>query len=83
MITGTRYDGAQVVLVEKSSGRPIHAGTVTTTFRDEVVVITGARPPHKPSSTGRVYCREQYPNAPGAYPREFFPSVVRAEWRLA
>ena len=55
----------------------------------ELWIIEGGNPPHKPSSTGRVWVRplgaegmqrEFFPSAEGMQ-REFFPTVFNLEWR--
>ena len=64
-------------LVSKATGAPVLRGTAATTFRGESVVVVGGRPPHKPSSTGRIYCVR--PNDP-SYVSEWFPSVCDLTW---
>ena len=44
----------------------------------ELWIIEGGNPPHKPSSTGRVWVR---PLGAGGFHREFFPTVFNLEWR--
>jgi hypothetical protein len=39
-------------------------------FRGEMHTITGGMPPHKPSSSGRIYTERG----------EYFPGVFNAEW---
>jgi len=38
--------------------------------------VVGGRPPHKPGSTGRVYCKKIVDDAE----REWFPNVIDAKW---
>jgi len=38
----------------------------------EDFTVKGGRPPHKPSSTGRVWCDE--------YSQEYFPTVFKMRW---
>lgn len=58
-------------LVRSDSKIPVCLGDTLTDFRGHTAPLTGGRPPHKPSSTGRVYVE------PGL---EFFPSVFGLEW---
>lgn len=55
----------------KEDGMEVSIGQRIPTFRGELVEIIDFRPPHKPSSTGRVHVKF----ADGSI-REFFPSVV-------
>lgn len=59
------------ILVRSDSKAPVLLGDILTDFRGHTAALTGGRPPHKPSSTGRVYVK------PGL---EFFPSVFGLEW---
>lgn len=64
-------------LVSTATGAPVLRGTAATTSRGESVVVVGGRPPHKPSSTGRIYCIK--PGAAG-YVFEWYPSVCNLKW---
>ena len=55
---------------------PAHIGEVYITFRGEPVTLLHITPPHKPSSSGRVYV--QYENGATG---EYFPSVIGGVWR--
>jgi len=55
----------------KEDGSEVSVGQRVFTFRGELVEILSFNPPHKPSSSGRVYVKF----ADGST-REFFPSVV-------
>lgn len=59
-----------MVLID-SEGRPVAFPFETKDFRGDPVVIVGGAPPHKPSSTGRVYTEDG---------GSFFPSVVGCKW---
>jgi hypothetical protein len=63
-------------LIDEITGVEIKTGMTRETFRGEKVIVTGAKPPHKPGSTGRVYVRY----ALDLYTAEFFPSVIGAKW---
>jgi hypothetical protein len=54
-------------------GQPVKPGSLHTDFRGNTAVITGGRPPHKPSSTGVVW------TASGG---EFYPNVFDMRWEL-
>jgi len=58
------------VLVHEQTNEEVNAGASVVSFRGEPAVVKGGRPPHKPSSTGRVWvdCGE------------FFPSVFGLKW---
>jgi hypothetical protein len=53
------------VLVHEETNEEVEAGASVTSFRGEPDVVKGGTPPHKPSSTGRVWVNGG----------EFFPSV--------
>ena len=55
----------------------VHADTGVPVKQNEKVEdchITGGRPPHKPSSTGRVWVEE--------YSQEYFPTVFKLKWKV-
>lgn len=58
------------VLVHEDTNEEVNAGDSVTSFRGEPAVVKGGMPPHKPSSTGRVW-------VDGG---EFFPSVFGLKW---
>lgn len=62
------YDGFIYELQRK--GKPIRLMQSFRSFRDELVVVTGGRPPHKPGSTGRIATDRG----------KLFPGVIDAEW---
>lgn len=68
-------------LVYKRSGSEVKIGDIASTFRGEQVRVSDFTPPHKPSSTGRVYVQflDSDSDSP-VFTREFFPSVIEAEW---
>ena len=55
-------------LVYTKNALPVERNDVVIS-RDEMFVVTGWREPHKPSSTGRVYVRDEHGE------HEFFPGV--------
>lgn len=59
------------------SGAVAVVGGEYETFSGEKVILSGGRPPHKPSSTGKVYLR----HADGTPALgEFYPSVIKLKW---
>ena len=58
------------VLVHEETNEEVKAGASVTSFRGEPYVVKGGTPPHKPSSTGRVWVNCG----------EFFPSVFNLKW---
>lgn len=62
-------------LINSMTGKQINPGDGVTTFRGDECVLRNFRPPHKPSSTGRV----GLDNLDGTFAGEFFPSVIEAE----
>jgi hypothetical protein len=58
------------VLVHEETNEEVEAGASVTSFRGEPDVVKGGTPPHKPSSTGRVWVNGG----------EFFPSVFGLKW---
>lgn len=63
-------------LIYTNTGAPAKLGDVVETFRGERAILLGIQEPHKPASTGRVYIQLEDSRAS----REFFPSVIGAEW---
>ena len=63
-------------LIYTNTGAPAKLGDIVETFRGERAVLLGIQEPHKPASTGRVYIQL----ADSRASREFFPSVIGAEW---
>lgn len=66
-------------LIESKSGNTVKAGDKFLCFRGESYTISDGigAPPHKPSSTGKVWVRSDRSDSFG---REFFPSVIGCEW---
>ena len=58
-------------LVHEHTGKSVAEGDVVLDFRGEVGIITGGRPPHKPSSTGFVWTTDG---------RECYPGVFDLKW---
>lgn len=67
MIEAIKQDGWKLV---DDNNNPVLKGSGHATFRGELMYVTGGRPPHKPSSTGRIH-------AAGG---EYFPSVCNLRW---
>lgn len=59
------------ILVHRASGWPVVMHEICADFRGNAHLITGGEPPHKPSSTGRVYVTGG---------SEFYPSVYDMKW---
>ena len=59
-----------------ANGTPAQVGGTYLDFRGDPSVLTGGAPPHKSSSTGKVYLTSPF----GGNAREFFPSVVGLRW---
>lgn len=63
-----------MVLVDEH-GMEVNVGHVTKSSKGVAVRVKGGRPPHKPSSTGWVYCEDVE-----GHSYEWFPSVIGARW---
>jgi len=62
-------------VLSHKDGSPVYVGETVTDFRGDQASITGGRPPHKPSSTGRVTINrdgETY---------QLYPSVYDLTWQ--
>jgi hypothetical protein len=55
------------ILVHADTGVPVQEGEKIDDFH-----IKGGWPPHKPSSTGKVWIEE--------YSQEYFPNVFKLKW---
>lgn len=53
----------------------VSTGDTLVDFRGETATLIGATPPHKPSSTGRVYVRDE-----DGHQCEYYPSVYGLKW---
>ena len=62
-------------LVYKSTQKEVKKGDGHV-IRGDVLVVAGWEKPRHPGSTGRVYVREES----GKMSREYYPSVIGAEW---
>jgi hypothetical protein len=66
-------------LVHQKTGLPVADRELVTSSRaDDTWIVMGGSPPHKPSSTGRVWVQDLKRSD---WNREFFPSVFNLEWR--
>lgn len=63
-------------LVYSCNKEPVQSGDVVH-VRNQAYYVENIVEPHKPSSTGRVWCRSM---CEGKYFNEWFPSVIGAEW---
>jgi hypothetical protein len=63
-------------LVYECNNKPVVIGDVVH-VDNEPYTVWMITPPHKPSSTGRVTLRGF---SDQRYIREFYPSVIKAEW---
>jgi len=66
------YSGIEFKLVTQDTGEEVDLPLTRKDFRGEDFTITGATPPHKPSSTGRIYLSDG---------SSFYPSVCGLEWK--
>jgi hypothetical protein len=73
------YDGQLQTLVDEQTLAPVKVGDVRCTFRGERFIVTGGRAPHKPESTGKVWCRSVDAGDASAS-AEFYPGVISAKW---
>ena len=71
-------------LVYEKSEKPVEIGDVHTLSDDYKVNITGIQEPHKPGSTGRVFCsvlsKEVNNKEYGIGTMAYFPGVIGAKW---
>jgi len=79
VIRSKNYDGEPMTLVLEGEGQPVEQGMILTSFRGERFRVTDGRAPHKPGSTGRVYCVAVDDQADGPS-SEFYPGVIKAMW---
>lgn len=70
--------GEWVLITDR--GQVVLKGEIHHSSRGEAFIINGGRPPHKPGSTGRVWCKRNALEADG-FEREFFPSVLGMVWQ--
>ena len=64
-------------LINTTTRQPINTGAIVQDFRGQRWVLEGGRPPHKPSSTGFIWVRSVDGRG---LSREFYPSVIGAQW---
>lgn len=71
-------------LVDSETKSPISEGAVRSDFRGEKWIVTGGTPPHKPSSTGRVFCKPVADaDSPEQHSHSYFPGTLGLEWQDA
>lgn len=63
-------------LVYTATGKEVRVGDRVKTFNGDEVTVTYFRPPHKPSSSGKVSVKSDGRD----YSNEYFVSVIGAEW---
>lgn len=66
-----------MILVDQETNQPVEQGATVKSFRNEEYILTGGKPPHKPSSQGFVYV------SPADMPQgnnEFYPNVFGLKW---
>ncbi len=74
------HERVEVVMVQGNwklvteSGEAAVVGGEYADFRGEINILSGGKPPHKPSSTGKVYIKA------GETSQEFYPSVIGLRW---
>jgi hypothetical protein len=74
-IVSKNYEGDEMLLVNKKTGRPLSIGARVTDFRGDPMRLLGGAAPHKPESTGRIYVISD------GVEHSFYPGVIDAEWR--
>ena len=62
--------------LKDEQGHNVRQGDTLVSFRGEAATMLGGTPPHKPSSTGRVYVQTNM-----GHRCEFFPSVYNLTWQ--
>lgn len=67
-----------MILINTINGEPVSTGSLLTDFRGDHAILVSATPPHKPSSTGRVYVRSANPGE--NWTAEYYPSVYDLKW---
>ena len=65
-------------VLDHADGPSVKQGDTLVDFRGDIATLLGGTPPHKPSSTGRVYVQ-----LPSGSRQEFFPSVFNLKWNRA
>ncbi len=74
------YAGRVRTLVDEA-GKPVLIGTrLLGGSGKETVVLVGGAPPHKASSSGRVYVTLTAPDGADGDHREYFPHVYGLRW---
>ncbi len=65
------------ILVHQDSGERTIKSEMVKSFRDEVYILEGGNPPHKPSSQGKVWVSLL---GNKDFNRELYPSVFGLKW---
>ena len=63
-------------LIHSATQKEMRFGDLVETFRGERGVLQGFTPPHKPSSTGKVYVLVDGSN----FQNQWYPSVIGCEF---
>jgi len=67
------------ILLDSDTGEPVKIGSYYKDRDCAPMKLTGGYAPHKPSSSGKVHVEIEYDGQ--THSREFYPSVINAEWR--
>ena len=65
------------VLVWNASNDPVELNDVVNCFRNDYWIVKGGNPPHKPSSSGKLWVVAYDDHDCN---REFYPSVCDMKW---
>lgn len=57
-------------LVDEKTNAPVSMGQAIVSFRGEEMKLLGGNPPHKPSSSGKIWVEDG----------EYYPSVFGLKW---
>jgi hypothetical protein len=83
-IFSKNWAGKECALVDTKTGVAVDVGEKRVTSRNETVMVTGGKAPHKEASSGRVWCDiivdEEGNELIKFISTEWFPSVIGCHW---
>lgn len=81
MTTMTRsgYDGLYK-LVHTSNNEPVDVAVPHQSGKDQLLMIVNGAAPHKPGSTGRIYCQNATAVGLPGTEASYFPMVCDMKW---
>lgn len=77
-IKSVDWDGLPRILINTITGIPVKINAKFKGNQGDIIKVTGGTAPHKPSSTGFIWCE----TLDGKWKRNYYPGCFDLEWRV-